>query len=293
MRVRVVARDDPAVSQTYSGYVDQAQRPRADRHRPGGRRGGAAAVRRDGRRTRRKRPPVAVCPEHLAVLVRTNRQAGMVREALEQVGVPAVINGAGSVFATDPARHWLRLLEALERPASMTRARSAALTPFIGWSAERLARGDGDGDHEGGSDEWEEVHRRLHDWARVLRLRGVASLQETITATEQLPAPNARPRERRARADRPAPHRSTPARRVGRGAARRDRADRVAREPDRRGRDRHRRRGAQQAARVRRPGRAGVDDPSQQGAGVPNRLRAVSLGARLDPRQPATAGLLP
>ena len=116
----------------------------------------------------------AVRPAHIAVLVRTNRQAAMIREALEDVGVPAVINGAGSVFGTEPARQWLRLLEALERPASITRAHSAALTAFVGWPAERLAGADED------SWEWEEVHRRLHEWARVLRTRGVASLLETV-----------------------------------------------------------------------------------------------------------------
>jgi exodeoxyribonuclease V beta subunit len=116
----------------------------------------------------------AIQPAHIAVLVRTNKQAAMIREALEDVGVPAVINGAGSVFGTQPARQWLRLLEALERPASITRAHSAALTAFVGWPAERLAEADDD------SLEWEAVHRRLHEWARVLRTRGVASLLETV-----------------------------------------------------------------------------------------------------------------
>jgi exodeoxyribonuclease V beta subunit len=125
-----------------------------------------------------------VCPGHLAVLVRTNWQAALVRHALDDAGVPAVINGAGSVFGTDIAREWLRLIEALERPASMTRAHSAALTCFLGWSAERLAQAGADDD----SWEWEEVHRRLHDWARILRTRGVAALLETITVGEDLPA---------------------------------------------------------------------------------------------------------
>ena len=86
----------------------------------------------------------AVQPGHIAVLVRTNRQAALIREALEDVGVPAVINGAGSVFGTEPAREWLRLLEALERPASIARAHSAALTAFVGWPAERVAQADDD-----------------------------------------------------------------------------------------------------------------------------------------------------
>ena len=120
-----------------------------------------------------------VRPGHVAVLVQTNRTAALIRDALDDAGVPAVINGAGSVFGTGPARHWLRLLEALERPTSPTRAHAAALTPFLGWSAERVATA--------GDEAWEDVRRRLHEWAVVLRERGVASLAETIALGEGLP----------------------------------------------------------------------------------------------------------
>jgi exodeoxyribonuclease V beta subunit len=119
-----------------------------------------------------------ICPGDVAVLVRTNREAALVREALDAVGVPAVINGAGSVFATDTALEWLRLLEALERPTSITRAHSAALTAFIGWTPERIASAD--------EAAWEVVHGRLHEWARVLRVSGVASLVEAIARGERL-----------------------------------------------------------------------------------------------------------
>ena len=98
------------------------------------------------------------------MLVRTHRQAALVRDALDAVEIPAVINGAGSVFGSEPARDWLRLLEAIERPSAPARARAAALTPFLGWDAERVAGA--------AEEEWEEVHRRLHEWARVLRVRG-------------------------------------------------------------------------------------------------------------------------
>jgi exodeoxyribonuclease V beta subunit len=90
-----------------------------------------------------------------------------------------VINGAGSVFGTAPAGQWLALLEALERPASAPRAHAAALTPFLGWTPERIATA--------ADEDREEIHRRLHGWARLLRLQGVASLTETITLAEQLP----------------------------------------------------------------------------------------------------------
>ncbi len=176
MRIRVALREDPAISLTAGRLRAQAER----------REHIVADLAADVVALLHSRACVAehganrtteVRPDHLAVLVRTNRQAALVRDALGDAGVPAVINGAGSVFATEPARDWLALLEALERPASMTRAHAAALTPFLGWSAEQLAAAD---DDDGWA--WEEVHRRLHDWARVLRGAGVASLLETITA---------------------------------------------------------------------------------------------------------------
>ena len=166
LRIRVVHRDEPSVRTTPRGYA-------------------AVGSARDHIATDLAADIVgllnsgAVRPGQVAVLVQTNRTAALIRDALDAVDVPAVINGAGSVFGTDPARDWLRLLEALERPTSLPRAHAAALTPFLGWSAERVAIA--------GDEDWEAVHQRLHDWAGVLRLRGVASLAETIALGEGLP----------------------------------------------------------------------------------------------------------
>ena len=182
LRVRVVHRDDPAVTLTRGGY---ASTPRSREYVAGDLAADVVALLRSGARVQRRAEdgtPLrddAVRPGHVAVLVRANRTAALIREALDAAGIPAVVNGAGSVFGTPPAREWLRLLEALERPTSPPRARSAALTPFLGWRPEQAAAA--------GEDAWEEVHRRLHDWARVLRVRGVASLTETVTLAEGLP----------------------------------------------------------------------------------------------------------
>ena len=172
LRVRVVDRSDPMIGTTPKGFL------RAPAARAFVARDLAADLvsllgsdaRVAGERLR---------PGHVAVLVRTNRQALEVRDALDDVGIPAVINGAGSVFATPAAREWLRLLEALERPASPVRARSATMTSFLGWSAEQVAAAS--------DDDWEGIHRRLHAWAAVLRRRGLAALTETITLVERLP----------------------------------------------------------------------------------------------------------
>jgi exodeoxyribonuclease V beta subunit len=183
VRVRVVHRDEPTVKLTRGGCASNAS---AREHVAKDLAADLVALLSstaevelradDGSTKGRER----IRPGHVAVLVRTHRNAAVVRDALYTVGVPAVINGAGSVFGTPPARDWLRLLEAIERPTSSPRARSAALTPFLGWTTERVASAD--------EADWEEVHQRLHHWARVLRASGVAALAETVTLVEGLPA---------------------------------------------------------------------------------------------------------
>ncbi len=183
LRIRLLDRAQPSIAVTPRGY---AAKPAAREHVA--RDLAADLVRlfsskaqlehraRDGSVLSRE----PVCPGDVAVLVQTHRSATIVHRALAAVGVPAVINGGGSVFATASARDWLALLEALERPSSSWRARAAALTPFLGWSAARIA--------SAGEPAWEDVHQRLHRWARVLRRGGVAALARTVSVSEDMPA---------------------------------------------------------------------------------------------------------
>ena len=131
--------------------------------------------RRDGT----EREHTTLHPGHMAVLVRVNSHAVTVRDALHDAGVPAVIGGVGSVFGTGPAREWLQLLEALERPTARDRASQAALTCFVGWSAEQVATAS--------EEQWEDLHWDLHRWAALLRDQGVASLYETISSSHGVP----------------------------------------------------------------------------------------------------------
>ena len=183
LRVRVAHRDESSIELTAKGF---AQAGSAREHVARDLAADIVALLSSGARIEHRTPsgqPVAhapIEPGHIAVLVRTNKNAELVRAELHAARVPAVINGAGSVFATPSARDWLRLLEAIERPTSTLRARTAALTPFLGWGAERIASAP--------EQDWEEVHRRLHHWSRVLRESGVAALVETIMLGEDLPA---------------------------------------------------------------------------------------------------------
>jgi exodeoxyribonuclease V beta subunit len=182
LRLRIVRRDSKLVHLTDQGYVSVAH---GREHVAADLAGDLVRLLSSPAKIVVRGPDGAVVAGHplrpgdVAVLVRTNRHAAVVRDALAGVGIPAVINGAGSVFATPTAREWLRLLEALERPTSSTRAASVALTSFLGWTAEQVASAD--------DPAWEDVHARLHQWAGLLRRRGVASLLEAVTHAEGLP----------------------------------------------------------------------------------------------------------
>ncbi len=183
LRVRVVLRTEPSIELTYNGFAaTDSARAHIARDLAAD---AVVLLSSDARIEHRTADgePIRhepICPRHIAVLVRTHATAELVRHELDAANVPVVINGGGSVFTTRSAHDWLALLEAIERPASPVRARTAALTPFLGWRAERIAIAR--------EQEWEEVHRRLHRWSRILRDRGVAALLEAITVGEDLAA---------------------------------------------------------------------------------------------------------
>ncbi len=113
-------------------------------------------------------------PRDVAVIAYRNNDLQQVQRALAAIGVPAVVAGSGSVFATPAATEWLRLLEALEQPHRSARVRSAALTSFFGYAAAELdAGGDGLTDR---------VAETVRDWAELFVSRGVAAVLEAAVA---------------------------------------------------------------------------------------------------------------
>ena len=266
-----------------------AVRARARRQGPRGRPRARCSPRtprsRSARRTARRSAASAIRPGHVAVLVRTHRNAALIRDALDEVDIPAVINGAGSVFGTAPARDWLRLLEAIERPSSPRARRLGRADPLprlddragrvrrrrgprgappppapVGARAARQGRRLADRDrHAGRGPARARARRPSTASAELTDLRHVGQLLHAAATTEQM------------------------------GAAA---LTVVAAPADRRGRRGHERRGAQPAPGVRRRGGPGPHHPPQQGPRVPDRLLPVPVGAGLDPRR-RPAGLLP
>jgi exodeoxyribonuclease V beta subunit len=116
-------------------------------------------------------------PADIAVLVRTNTRGEAIRDALVAAGVPTVMLGSGSVFASPLAEDWLTLLVALEQPRQGT-IRQAALTCFVGWTFADLAAAD--------EPRLSDLTQRVRRWSRVLAGRGVAALVETISTDMRL-----------------------------------------------------------------------------------------------------------
>ena len=132
-----------------------------------------------GRRSRAIRCAESA-PGHVAVLVRRHRDAALVREALERVGVPAVINGAGSVFATPEAKR-VAAAAGGDRASGVDAARARGdddLIPRLDGRGRRRRRPTSRGRTSTGA---------CTSGRAVLRRRGLASLTETITLIERLP----------------------------------------------------------------------------------------------------------
>ncbi len=114
-----------------------------------------------------------VRPRDIAVISYRHADLSDAQAALQEVGVPGVIAGGGSVFATSAALEWLTVLEALEQPHRSTRVRSAALTCFFGHTAADLdARGD---------DLTDEVAETLRTWLELFGSRGLAAVMEAAS----------------------------------------------------------------------------------------------------------------
>ncbi|KAF1714544.1 exodeoxyribonuclease V subunit beta [Pseudoxanthomonas sangjuensis] len=80
-----------------------------------------------------------VRPGDIAVLVRSHYEATRIRDALGQVGIPAVAAGKHSLFDTDEARDLSALLQALLQPGDPGRLRALLSTVLLGESAAMVA----------------------------------------------------------------------------------------------------------------------------------------------------------
>jgi exodeoxyribonuclease V beta subunit len=74
----------------------------------------------------------------IAILVRTNRQAGFVKSALSDADIPAVIYSAGNVFNTAEADEIGRILLSISKSSQIGLLKAALTTDVMGWRIEDI-----------------------------------------------------------------------------------------------------------------------------------------------------------
>ena len=126
--------------------------------------------------------PEAMNPGGIAVLVRTNRQAGIVKQDLSRQHVPAVIYSSGNVFETREARDLFLLMMGISDPFNEGRFRAALTTSIMGVAFEKL-------DLEGAEQEWQDpLQRRFAEYQQTWLSDGFMRMFNRLMAREHVRA---------------------------------------------------------------------------------------------------------
>jgi exodeoxyribonuclease V beta subunit len=115
-------------------------------------------------------------PADIAVLVHTNLAGNRIQAALLRAGVPAVVGGGTSVFASVEAEALARLMDALLHPGHDGLARAAFATPILGLSGDALGAMD--------DETWERRREQLAEWSARWGQEGFLPVFRAITAEE-------------------------------------------------------------------------------------------------------------
>lgn len=117
-------------------------------------------------------------PRDIAVIVRSHRQAGLIREALGNLGIPGVMRSDMTIFASDEARQVLTLLRALADPGNESRVRAAMVTDIMGRNGNDIALLNGD------EIAWEECLELFREHHRIWLERGFMVMGRSLMERE-------------------------------------------------------------------------------------------------------------
>ena len=119
-----------------------------------------------------------VLPEHIAVIVRSHRQAGYIQDALNGLSIPSVMRSDASIFSTREAREVCTLLAALAAPGNEWKVRAALVTDMLGLSGDDIAALL---DEE---PRWEEWLAKFHDYHQSWMERGFMVMAQALMSQE-------------------------------------------------------------------------------------------------------------
>ena len=98
-----------------------------------------ARLLREGREGKALIDGKAVLPEHIAIIVRSHRQAADIQAALNELSIPSVMRSDASILASPEAVEVGTLLAALSAPGNEPKVRAALVTDLLGLSGDDIA----------------------------------------------------------------------------------------------------------------------------------------------------------
>ena len=122
--------------------------------------------------------PDAVRNGDMAVLVRTNSQAALMKEHLSAAGIPSVIYSTADVFDSVDARELLAVLASIAEPQNTSKLKTALATHMLGVSAEEIAAADRS------VDSWEPRIQRHWEYLRFWNERGFPAMFKHLLSDE-------------------------------------------------------------------------------------------------------------
>ncbi|MDF1591212.1 MAG: exodeoxyribonuclease V subunit beta [Desulfobacterales bacterium] len=124
--------------------------------------------------------PEPIAAGDMAVLVRTNRQAQLIKTVLSQARVPAVLYSTGNIFRSHEAMEMERLLASVSEPMNDRRLRAALVTDMMGGSAEMICR------LEEGTTEWESRRLRMREYYHLWEKHGFMRMMRQMLINEEI-----------------------------------------------------------------------------------------------------------
>jgi exodeoxyribonuclease V beta subunit len=119
-------------------------------------------------------------PHHIAVLVRANKQARDYQQALQQAGIPAVLNSIESVYNSAQAKELYFVLQAAAYPGDSRLLKQALSLDWFGLDGQRFYQLIND---ETELDNWS---ARFHDYHQLWQSDGLLAMMQRLLAQEKV-----------------------------------------------------------------------------------------------------------
>jgi exodeoxyribonuclease V beta subunit len=122
----------------------------------------------------------SIAPEDIAVLVRSNRQARIIKDYLSIKGIPSVLHGTGSVFKTREALELETILTAISEPGNVAYLKAALVMDALGVNGEQLITA------EQNQTWWERQLIHFQEYHRIWEFKGFIHMFRVISESEHL-----------------------------------------------------------------------------------------------------------